>query len=38
MTAPWRTAVGIGEEGLDGLSARARKAIDAADVLAKLGS
>lgn len=34
MTAPWLTVVGIGEDGLDGLGARARKAIDAADVLA----
>ena len=34
MTAPWLTVVGIGEDGLDGLGTRARKAIDAADVLA----
>lgn len=34
MTAPWLTVVGIGEDGLDGLGARARKAVDAADVLA----
>lgn len=34
MTAPWLTVVGIGENGLDGLGARARKAVDTADVLA----
>ncbi|MCC7045146.1 MAG: precorrin-6y C5,15-methyltransferase (decarboxylating) subunit CbiE [Alphaproteobacteria bacterium] len=33
MTAPWITVVGLGEDGLNGLAARARAAVDAAEVL-----
>lgn len=34
MTAPWLSVIGIGEDGLDGLSAAARRHLDAAEVLA----
>lgn len=33
MTSPWLTIVGIGEDGIDGLSAIARAALDDADIL-----
>ena len=33
MTAPWLTIVGIGEDGIDGLSAIARTALDKAEIL-----
>jgi precorrin-6Y C5,15-methyltransferase (decarboxylating) len=33
MQSPWLTIVGIGEDGLEGMSATARAAIDAAEVL-----
>ncbi|HEY0837685.1 MAG TPA: precorrin-6y C5,15-methyltransferase (decarboxylating) subunit CbiE [Azospirillum sp.] len=33
MTAPWLTVVGIGEDGLDGLSEAALRAVTAAEVL-----
>lgn len=33
MTAPWLTVVGLGEEGLDGLSPIARRAVETATVL-----
>ena len=33
MTAPWLSVVGIGEDGLEGLTASARATVDAAEVL-----
>ena len=33
LTAPWLTIVGLGEDGLDGLGARARQAIAAATIV-----
>jgi precorrin-6Y C5,15-methyltransferase (decarboxylating) len=33
MSAPWLTIVGIGEDGIDGLSAIARAALDEAEIL-----
>ena len=34
MTKPWLSVIGIGEDGLDGLSASARALLDAADIVA----
>ena len=33
MTAPWLHVIGIGEDGIDGLSPAARRVLDAAPVL-----
>ena len=33
MTAPWLSVIGIGEDGLDGLSSAARVLLDRAEVI-----